>query len=157
MSLQTDVTALRQALKLFAETFKQAVQYDIDRIKNAFKICSEHLKRNIVRTATGNSFLEVTNRDAVPILMHINAALTRSREENPANYHTTVKLTEKVGYLSSAITGHNVGPVDAIVVYNEAVEVAVAAIRIALDGDSDFIYRHSEKYVSYCKSKGDES
>jgi hypothetical protein len=72
------------------------------------------------------------------IVADIEAELASARGKWPANSHLLAALTEEVGELAKALLHINFEPgkekhED---VYNEAVQVAVMAIRIATEGDS---------------------
>ncbi len=70
----------------------------------------------------------------------IDDELARARTKFPSNTHMLAALMEEVGELSKALlecgpmTGHQH-------VLEEAIQVAVVAIRIATEGDPEFIYR----------------
>lgn len=145
--LQTQLTNLGNALNEYKATIIYTFKYDIGNIIKAWKECVPSLA-NALPNKTKIYYVKVNRAHTATILAHINLALAESKQRNPANYHSLAVLSEKTGRLSSAMVGHNIGTNEAIDVYNEAIQVAVAAMRIALDGDSDFIYMHDAVYIN---------
>lgn len=81
----------------------------------------------------------------------IRGELQQAREKFPNNTFMLPALNEEVGELNKAMMEHSRGEnVTAVEVYNEAIQVAAMAIRIAVEGDADFTY---EPYVIF----GEES
>ena len=72
----------------------------------------------------------------------------------PGNKNQTVALMEEVGELSSALLDHGYGKGTEQCVYNEAVQVAAMAMRIALQGDVGFPYQFNTVYYDEFKPTG---
>ena len=67
--------------------------------------------------------------------------LARARKKFPGNKHQNTALAEEVGELSKALLELETDEATHQDVYDEAVQVAAMAIRVATEGDSDFIYK----------------
>lgn len=74
------------------------------------------------------------------ILSDIQSELMAARSKFPSNEHNLAALTEEVGELANAMIEHHRGNLDAQNIWEEAVQVAVMAIRVATEGDSTFSY-----------------
>lgn len=72
----------------------------------------------------------------------------------PNNENQTVALMEEVGELANALLEHGYGKGDQQSVYNEAVQVAAMAMRIAVQGDRNFRYAFSMEYPYKFKPTG---
>lgn len=71
----------------------------------------------------------------------INAELNYAQHRFPGNADMLAALTEEVGELAKALLDHKRGKAPAADVFAEAVQVAVMAIRVAMEGDSAFPYQ----------------
>jgi hypothetical protein len=63
-----------------------------------------------------------------------------AQEKFPDNKHQLTALNEEVGELNQAMLEHQYGNVPAEAVYEEAMQVAAMAMRVALEGDHSFDY-----------------
>lgn len=73
------------------------------------------------------------------IFVDIDTELEKARRKFPNNEHTMNALTEEVGELAQALLHINYEPKKGVNhgnVYDEAIQVAAMAIRIAMEGDS---------------------
>lgn len=73
------------------------------------------------------------------VICDIEAELARARGKFPSNRHMMNALTEEVGELAKALIQLNFEPNKKVTqrnVYDEAVQVAVMAIRVATEGDN---------------------
>ena len=77
----------------------------------------------------------------------VNAALEDAADEIlsakakfPDNDHQLTAMNEEVGELNQALLEHQYGNVPASAVYEEAIQVAAMAIRVATEGDHSFTY-----------------
>jgi hypothetical protein len=83
------------------------------------------------------------------VLADIEAELNRARSKFPSNEDILPALMEEVGELAQALIQHKHEPhknkthVD---IYNEAIQTAVMAIRIASEGDPNFPYHPKSGY-----------
>ena len=70
----------------------------------------------------------------------------RAIEKFPDNEHQLTAMNEEVGELNQAILENHHGDVPAKEVYEEAIQVAAMAIRVATEGDHSFNYEpHTPK------------
>ena len=70
----------------------------------------------------------------------------RAIEKFPDNKHQLTAMNEEVGELNQAILENHHGDVTAREVYEEAIQVAAMAIRVATEGDHSFDYEpHTPK------------
>ena len=72
----------------------------------------------------------------------IRQEIEDTRQKFPGNHHKLAVLSEEVGELAQAMLQHEYDGQPAINVYREAVQVAAMAIRVAIEGDHSFKYRH---------------
>lgn len=79
------------------------------------------------------------------MLADISQEIEDTRQKFPGNHHKLAVLSEEVGELAQAMLQHEYDGQPAINVYREAVQVAAMAIRLAIEGDHSFKYRHPEK------------
>ena len=71
----------------------------------------------------------------------IRGELQQARRSFPGTRYMLSALAEEVGELNQAMMEHSRGENrTAAEIYNEAIQVAAMAIRIAVEGDSDFDY-----------------
>jgi len=83
------------------------------------------------------------------IIADIEAELTRARAKFPDNTDVLPALTEEVGELNQALIQHKHEPCKQKThehIYQEAVQVAVMAIRVATEGDPNFPYHPESGY-----------
>lgn len=73
----------------------------------------------------------------------IQTELRFARQKFPGNKLMLAALVEEVGELSKALIDHSRGKDTASHVFEEAVQVAAMAIRLAQEGDSEFPYESS--------------
>jgi hypothetical protein len=66
--------------------------------------------------------------------------IERAVEKFPDNRHQLTAMNEEVGELNQAILEHQYGNVPPSAVYEEAIQVAAMAIRVATEGDHSFDY-----------------
>jgi len=71
---------------------------------------------------------------------HIERELQRARQKFPDNKHQLTAMNEEVGELNQAMLEHEYGNVPASKVFEEAIQVAAMAIRVASEGDHSFSY-----------------
>lgn len=76
----------------------------------------------------------------------ISAELGYARRRFPSNKHMLAALVEEVGELAQALIDSERGKKDPREVYNEAIQVAVMAIRIAEEGSAEFKYSFEHSY-----------
>lgn len=70
--------------------------------------------------------------------------LESARKEFPDNQHLLCTLMERIGKLAQAIMEHDRGQgTTTQQVYREAIQAASIAIRVAVDGDQNFLYESS--------------
>jgi hypothetical protein len=75
------------------------------------------------------------------IIRAIRGELQQAREKFPGAQYMLTALNEEVGELNKAMMEHSRGEnVTTAEVYNEAIQVATMAIRVAVEGDDDFSY-----------------
>jgi hypothetical protein len=75
--------------------------------------------------------------DDVVFVGHVIKELARARGKFPSSIHSFAALVEEVGELGKALISEGDGSV-----YAEAMQTAVMAIRVAVEGDSSFaVYR----------------
>ncbi len=72
-------------------------------------------------------------------LEDVKAEMQRSREARPGNRWHLAKVSHHVGNLSGLLYVHGAQPAD-LAVYQQAVCVAAAALRLAIEGDGTFMY-----------------
>ena len=72
------------------------------------------------------------------MLQHVRAEIRKAREKFPDNDHQLTALNEEVGELNQAMLEHHHEGREAKEVYEEAIQVAAMAIRVATEGDSTF-------------------
>jgi len=74
-------------------------------------------------------------------MSQIPSELDQAKKEFPSNKHQLAALGEEVGELQQALIEHDmVGNVSAGEVWDEALQVAVMALRVATEGDESFNY-----------------
>ena len=77
------------------------------------------------------------------VIKDITDELSRAVENFPGNEDMLAALSEEVGELHKAMLEHKHEPhkgVTNVDIYREAVQVAVMAIRVAVEGDASFPY-----------------
>lgn len=79
-----------------------------------------------------------------PIFNAIIKELEFARNKFPKNKHMLAALFEETGELAQALIDHSRGEVPAKNVFDEAIQVAAMAIRIAAEGSEEFPYEYSE-------------
>lgn len=89
-----------------------------------------------------------------PIFNAILKELEFARNKFPGNKHMLAALFEETGELAQALIDHSRGEVPSKSVFDEAIQVAAMAIRIAAEGSEEFPYKYSEDLaqVSVIKS-----
>ena len=83
------------------------------------------------------------------ILGDVEAELNKARGAFPDPVDSLPALVEEVGELSQALLQHKHQPLKNIThrdIYNEAIQVAVMAIRVASEGDPNFTYEPVKGY-----------
>lgn len=78
----------------------------------------------------------------------IRAELQQARQKFPVPKHMLAAMFEEVGELANALIEHETGNKTAAEIFQEAVQVAVTAIRVATEGDTDFQY---EPYAVFAR------
>lgn len=76
----------------------------------------------------------------------LDAELHFAQAKFPGNDDTLIAFVEEVGELANALLEHKRGNAPASSVFAEAVQVAVMAIRLAMEGDSAFPYRFEHRH-----------
>lgn len=91
-------------------------------------------------------------------LSDVRHELGRAREKFPGNEHQAAALTEESGEVLKALLQHTHEGGEAGEVYNECVQTAAMAVRVAVEGDHSFPYDPGEILdgVSGQPSKGTE-
>lgn len=74
------------------------------------------------------------------VIRAIFAELQEARRKHPVPKHMLAALTEETGEVANALIEHELGTKPATDVFKEAVQVAVCALRIAVEGDTEFTY-----------------
>jgi hypothetical protein len=70
--------------------------------------------------------------------------LESARKEFPDNQHLLCTLVEKVGELAKALMEHDRGQgTTTQQVYREAIQATSMALRVAVEGDQNFLYESS--------------
>lgn len=90
--------------------------------------------------------MNISNHD---VWCDIKHELNAARSKFPGNLDMLPALTEEVGELSAALIQHKHEPEKGKThrdIYNEAVQVAVMAIRVATEGDPNFPYHPESGY-----------
>ena len=77
-------------------------------------------------------------------LEKVRLELARSREKFPSNQHQLAALQEEEGELAESLIEHSLGNGGAVDVFEEAVQAAAMAIRVATEGDAAFEYDNPE-------------
>ena len=77
-------------------------------------------------------------------LEKLRAEMERSRRLHGGNAKMIPALAEEVGEMCNALLEHERGNKTAQDVFDEAIQVAATALRIAEEGDRDFLYRPEE-------------
>lgn len=72
------------------------------------------------------------------MLDHILDEVMGARAKFPRNKHQLAAKSEEDGELAKAMIEREIGLATSADVYKEAVQCAAMAIRVAIDGDSDF-------------------
>ncbi|MDH5757862.1 MAG: hypothetical protein OEZ55_14480 [Nitrospinota bacterium] len=83
-------------------------------------------------------------RSEAKFISDVLTELERARVNFPSNRHMNAALVEEVGELSRALLECSIDKSHAENVYKEAVQVAVMAARVALEGDPSFDYDPEE-------------
>lgn len=65
----------------------------------------------------------------------------------PSTKHMHAALVEEVGELANALIEHDRGKLTAGDVFDEAIQVAAMAIRIATEGDESFTYAYDDSFA----------
>lgn len=73
-------------------------------------------------------------------LSDVLAEVGRARAKFPGNKFQLAALHEESGELAMAMLDHEYGKAQPIEVYEEAVQVAAMALRVAIEGDSTMSY-----------------
>ena len=83
--------------------------------------------------------------DDVVFLQDVQSEIGRARKKFPENKHKLAALMEEVGELANAMLEHDtanpdvhVFPVSVNDIWDEAVQVAAMAARVAIEGDASF-------------------
>lgn len=84
----------------------------------------------------------------------IDAELRYAQSKFPNNKFMLAALVEEVGELSQALIGYERGDKTSLQVLEEAIQVAVMAIRVAMEGSEEFSYKNpldttSESCIMY--------
>lgn len=79
----------------------------------------------------------------------IDAELEFARFKFPSTKYLLAALVEEVGELAQALIDHSRGKTTAEHIYEEAIQVAAMAIRLAEEGSEEFPY----KYAHSCYQK----
>lgn len=85
----------------------------------------------------------------------LNAELQFARHKFPTNQYLLAALMEEVGELAQALIDHSRGKTTPSHVYEEAIQVAAMAIRIAEEGSQEFPYQYTHQcYQDFNVQKG---
>jgi NTP pyrophosphatase (non-canonical NTP hydrolase) len=76
--------------------------------------------------------------------------LHSAREKFPDSKLSMTALTEEVGELAKALLEHRLGQASVQQIWDEAVQVAVMALRVAVEGDSSLGYCGRADIVNRC-------
>lgn len=75
----------------------------------------------------------------------IDAELEFARTKYPSNHLMLAALVEEVGELAQALIDNSRGKTSAQHVYEEAIQVAAMAIRVAEEGSEEFPYLYTDE------------
>lgn len=98
-----------------------------------------------IALASVHPLLNTVNMDFLehPVVNDLGAEITRAIKKFPSNEGRLYALLEELGELTQAMLEQKQEPEKNVTdrdVYNEAIQVACVALRIAMEGDSDFPY-----------------
>lgn len=77
-------------------------------------------------------------------LQDVLEELKRAREKFPSATHSIIALMEEVGELAQAVLKHRAGKWPTERIYEEAIQVAAMAMRVALENDPSLNVRYHE-------------
>lgn len=82
----------------------------------------------------------MTDKLIEKFMADVIAEMTKARAKFPSNEYKLAALTEETGEVANAFLENAYGKKDGICVWQECVQVASCALRLATEGDASFPY-----------------
>lgn len=80
------------------------------------------------------------DKDLFEFLLEVASEVHRARELFPTNKYMLAALSEEAGEVANALIEHSRGTLTDKDVWEECVQTAAMAVRVALEGDPSFSY-----------------